>query len=304
MRLLENMNKDKKGSQTTLSFSHQAMGTTFEIFLSDAGQNYARQASQAVFEQIDRLERLLSRFDPGSDVGQINRLKPGQSCAVGVEVVECLEKAFRIQKETRGAFTVHYDSLLTPPKKKDPPDFPLILSQSSKRFQVTLKDTWEFPKPESLLLDLGGIGKGFALEKAKDILSDWEIPKALIHGGTSTALALEASKGEKGWPVGVTGDWECPSIPRKIVVKNRAVSGSGKEVKGEHIIDPRTGLPASGHKAAWVSHFSASYADALSTAFVVMKTSEVEEFCRQNKSVWAVVVLNNSHCKIFNQNSI
>jgi len=285
-----------------LHYSHQAMGTLFEIILIDVDPIYAQQASQAVFAEIDRIERLLTRFNPGSDIGQINNLKSGQSCAVGVEAFECLGKALAIQNETRGAFAIHYASLLENQKIPSSIETPLKLSSSSGRFIVTVNKEWPLSKSKSPLVDLGGIGKGFALDKALDLLVDWDIPKALLHGGTSTALAFGNPPGRKGWDIGVASDWNCPSAPRKIVVKNRAVSGSGKEVKGEHIMDPRTGLPATGHKASWVSHPSAATADALSTAFVVMRTSEVEKFCCENKKTWAMVVLNNGQCQTFNQN--
>jgi thiamine biosynthesis lipoprotein len=294
------MNKDRSGHDPILRFSHQAMGTLFEIGFPDIGKKYARQISQAVFKEIDRLENLLSRFNPGSDIGQLNSLKPGQSCLIGIETMECLEKAFQIQNQTKGAFAVHYASL----KTNQTLDYPLILSRSSQRYKAFLKRKWILPSDQGLQLDLGGMGKGFALDKAVDLLADWDIHHVLIHAGTSTALALGSPLGKKGWTLGVTSGWDCPSVPRKIVVTNRAVSGSGKQVKGEHILDPRTGLPATGHQAAWVSHPSATVADALSTAFVVMTTSEIKEFCSRHLQVWTAVVLSNGVCKTFNKNII
>lgn len=296
------MKKHKDEKESVSRFSHQAMGTSFEIFLSDVDKKYGQQASQAVFTEIDRLENLLTRFNPGSDIGQINNLRPGQSCAVGVDTFECLEKVFYIQKETKGAFAVHYASLEPHDGEKRSLDFPLNLSHSTGRFMVTLKKGWR--KSKDILIDLGGIGKGFALDKAVEILNDWDIHNALIHGGTSTALVLGSSPGNQGWTVGVSGEFKEPPVPQKITLKDRAVSGSGKQVKGEHIIDPRTGGPASGHQATWVSHPCAATADALSTAFVVMSSSELEEFCQKDNQVWALVVLNDGNCKTFNQNII
>jgi FAD:protein FMN transferase len=298
------MKKHKNEKDAVLRFSHQAMGTLFEIFLTDIDEKYGQQASQAVFEEIDRLENLLTRFNPCSDIGQINNLKPGQSCAVGVETFECLEKAFSIQKRTKGAFAVHYASFEPYDKGKKPLDIPLKMHRSEGRFQVTLKKRGAFSGSKSISLDLGGIGKGFALNRVKNIFIDWGIPNALVHGGTSTALALGNPSAKKGWAVGVSGDFKMPLASKKIVLRDRAVSGSGKQVKGEHIVDPRTGRPASGHNAAWVSHPCAATADALSTAFMVMNTLEAEDFCQKDDQVWALVILNNGNCKTFNQNII
>jgi len=298
------MKKEKIGDKSVLRFSHEAMGTFFEILLTDIDQGYARQVSQAVFNEIDRLEKELSRFNPSSDIGQINNLKPGQSCAVQVDVFECLQKACRIQHETGEAFAINYASSLRYFKKQKTAGLPIKMSRSSGRFNITFEKREVFAGTESLMIDLGGIGKGFALDKAADLLLDWDVSKALLHSGTSTALAVGAPNGKEGWAIGVIGNGDSPFVPGRIMVKNRAVSGSGKQVKGEHIIDPRTGAPASGHEAAWVSHPSAAAADALSTAFVVMKTPEVETFCLENKHLWAAVLTNDGHHKIFNQNSI
>ena len=88
--------------------SHFAMGTLFEITLFEADVDYAHQVSQAVFSEIDRLESLLSRFDPGSPISLINRLKPGQTLSVSVEVYECLNTAFLVQEQSGGAFDINY----------------------------------------------------------------------------------------------------------------------------------------------------------------------------------------------------
>ncbi|MGZ5455018.1 MAG: FAD:protein FMN transferase, partial [Candidatus Aminicenantales bacterium] len=88
--------------------------------------------------------------------------------------------------------------------------------------------------------------------------------------------------------------------PGHVILRNRALSGSGTEVKGAHIIDPRTGRPAAGHAAAWASHPSAAASDALSTAFMVMSTAEVAAFCGRHPVVWALVKLGPKTCRIFN----
>jgi thiamine biosynthesis lipoprotein len=82
------------------------------------------------------------------------------------------------------------------------------------------------------------------------------------------------------------------------------LSGSGTAVKGEHIIDPRTGRPARGHRAAWASHPSAAAADALSTAFMVMTTAGVAALCGRHPEVWALVINARKKCRIFNAGAI
>ncbi|MGD1009186.1 MAG: FAD:protein FMN transferase [Candidatus Aminicenantales bacterium] len=73
------------------------MTTIFEIFIAGKDKGYARQAARAAFDEIDRIERLFSRFDPSSEISRVSRLRPGERMMVGVETVECLATAARVQ---------------------------------------------------------------------------------------------------------------------------------------------------------------------------------------------------------------
>ncbi|MFC2161822.1 FAD:protein FMN transferase [Acidobacteriota bacterium] len=282
-------------------YSHSAMGTTFEVIIAGTKTEYAQQASQAVFSEIDRLEALLSRFEPCSEIHMINRLLRGQSLPICVDVYECLKTAFSIQDLTEGAFDINFaaaNRTFSGMKKKA-----IEIKKVKHGFLA------ECPKNRSdttgcgVNFDLGGIGKGFALDRAMDILDDWSIDNALIHGGTSTALAVgnagEMEKKKRGWPVGVGGNWPVLNDYR-FFLKFRAMSGSGTEVKGGHIINPRTGQKASGHLGAWVSHHSAAVSDALSTAFLVMEPLEVAAYCEKFPDTWALVLIDPDHFEVYN----
>jgi len=90
--------------------------------------------------------------------------------------------------------------------------------------------------------------------------------------------------------VTVGGKWGDAAGLGGALLRDQAVSGSGTEVKGGHVLDPRTGKPARGHPAAWVIAPSAAVADALSTAFMVMSTGEVEDFCARHPEISALLV--------------
>ncbi len=294
-------------------FAHHAMGTFFEAFVAAEDAVYAGQAARAAFAEIDRLEGLFSRFDIRSEISRLGRLKPGQAMAIGVETFEVLGLAEQIREETGGAFDVNRrawenrdeaeiaeDGAVGPP----PPAFEL--EEDSEGYRLRRLDGAHGPL--LLELDLGAIGKGFALDQALEILADWDAADVLLHGGTSTALASGTAPGRAedapGWPVGVGGGWPCLGVPREIVLVDRALSGSGTEVKGQHILDPRTGKPARGHVAAWAVHPQAAVSDALSTAFMVMGTSEVEAFCAANPDVWALAVIDYGKSRAFNPDAI
>lgn len=289
-----------KSDKTLQRFNHQAMGTTFELMIAGEKEEYARQVARAVFDQIDRLETLFSRFNPCSEIGQINKLFPGESVRVGIEVFECLHLAQYIRAQTEAAFDINYASGKV--TRNAPAAFKL--EQVREGFLVRIPVGQKAGSLGGIELDLGGIGKGYALDKSIEILSEWEVKRALLHAGTSTAYALgdppDAKQEDKGWPVGIGGVWKCAQAPRKYYLKGRALSGSGTEVKGEHVINPRSFQPAKGHRAAWVSHPSAAVTDALSTAFMVMKTKEVEDFCKRFSEVWSLVILDEKRCKLFN----
>ncbi len=159
----------------------------------------------------------------------------------------------------------------------------------------------------ALTIDLGGIGKGYALDAAAGILKDWGVWNALLHSGTSTVLGIGPgpeglSSGGPGWPVGLSlGAVDDPDAPRRTIYLNeRAVSGSGPEVKGRHIYDPRTGLASRGKLLALASHPVAAVSDAMSTAFFVLDQAGIERCCRCFPEVWAVVITPRKKCRMFN----
>jgi len=279
-------------------FAHEAMGTTFEVMIGDQDEKYAAQVSEAVFHEIDRLEALFSRFNASSEIGQINRLKPGQSLRIGFETYDCLKTAASVSAETAGAFGINFRS----PIKGEP----FQIFQDNGGFALRIQ---EMPLPEAARtvdLDLGAIGKGYALDRAQDILADWGVEHALIHGGTSTVLAIGSAPGlnigEAGWPVGVGGVWTLRDAPKRVLLKERALSGSGTEVKGRHIQDPRTGRPAQQCFSAWASHPRAAISDALSTAFMVMSPDQVRGYCEGHPEVWALLILDEQNHAVFNEN--
>ncbi|MGD0782554.1 MAG: FAD:protein FMN transferase [Candidatus Aminicenantales bacterium] len=294
---------------TVHRFAHQAMGTYFEIFIAGGGADYAGQAAQAGFAEIDRLDRLFSRFDMRSEIYQINRLSPGGRLLIGVEAYQCLAIGESARRETGGAFDVNVRGRANPRNEGldessgavSEAAFELIERAAGYEIRRQEGPTGEI---RALDLDLGAIGKGFALDAALGILSDWDVENVLLHGGTSTALAAGSAPGYEdnggGWPVGVGGGWPCLGVPGQFILRNRALSGSGTEVKGRHILDPRTGAPASGHVAAWAAHRLASVSDALSTAVMVMSTEDVEAYCAAHLDVSVLAVIDYGRCRTFN----
>ena len=237
-----------------LRFAHQAMHTEFEIFCVHEDGEYAQQACWKAFDLLDRLENELSRFIPNSDISRINRLAAGETARVSRWTMECIELAREAYRETGGAFDIS-------------------LGTGIERLQLSPRDS-TVRAARAVRLDLGGIGKGYAIDRLAEVLDEWDIHSALIHGGHSSVLALEAPPGLDGWPL-TMGD-------RPIAARRRAFSASGIRAQGEHIVDPRNGRPASARLAAWVSleldgsPSPGAVAEAYSTAFMILPAAEIE----------------------------
>ncbi len=253
-------------------FHHEAMATTFAIIVADQPTEYARQAAAAAWRELDRLETELSRYVESSDIARANRLKPGETLVIGESALECLLVAAAVTLATGGAFDVAYASQGVardqPPFTLDPENHTLI------------------SHAETLHLDLGAVGKGYALDRMAAILKEWQVLSACLQSGGSTALTLTAPTGSAGWPIGL-GEPDAQSV---IPLQHAALSGSGIAVKGSHLIDPRTGSPASRVSRTWALAPNAALSDALSTAFFVMSDAGIIEFCQAQPDLGAAFI--------------
>lgn len=290
-------------------FAHEAMTTVFEVVVAGADRRYAGEVATELFREVDRLERLLSRFDPGSDISQINRMRPGDTLRIALEVHTCLTLAARLTRDTAGAFDPSCGPLLAcwSDARRKGQEAPSAADLARARVGMHLLSLRATPAAdagprefsvtlahdaEGILLDLGAIGKGFALDSLRETLSDWKIGNVLVHSGTSTALGLGPGPDAEaqGWTVGVGAGWSPALGFSRVRLRDAALSGSGVEVKGHHIVDPRTGQPAAAALAAWTLCESAAVADALSTAFMVFSPQEAEAFAHRHSDLWAMTV--------------
>jgi len=279
-------------------FSHQAMATTFEIIIQHDNARYAEQAAGQAFDELDRLEGELSRFIENSDISRINNLPAGQPLLIGLPAFECLKLSARLYTETNGAFDVTIGSLLKCWLNKDktlrnPSEGELNLARQRTGMNLIKLDEAHYTVEllaSPVQVDLGGIGKGYALDVMAELLRDWSIGTAVLHGGFSTVLAMDAPAGTKGWPLTLSNPLDRRQTLAYMHLQHSAASGSGVQ-KGQHIIDPRTARPAEGKRAAWSCARDGATADILSTAFIVMSPQEIEQYCVRHPDVLAMVIL-------------
>ena len=280
---------------TVHRYEHKAMATLFELLILTKEEQLGESAAYAVFQRVDALEQLLSRFLDVSEVAMIAQLKPGQTFRVVPDTMNLLLVATQVCAATNGAFDVTVGPVmdaLRPVKNrwaaltKEELDDALARC-GMNRLVLDPEHQLVSVKPDSLgrdtpvELDFGAIGKGYALDVASEMLSgEWEFTDFLMHGGTSTVVAKGAmGDGRKGWPVNVGGDWRARAGLDAIRLTGGALSGSGFEVKGAHVIDVRKGVAAARHPAVWSYAPNATLADALSTAWLGLDWKEIKSAC-------------------------
>ena len=278
-------------------FAHNAMATVFEIVIVHNDAGYAEQCAHEAFREVDRLEQALSRFIENSDVSRINVAPVDEAVRVGIDAFECLEHCTRLHAETNGACDVTIGALLDYWSQAEasggrPEDDRLAeLRERTGMQQIILnsQDHTVSRRSEHVRIDLGGYGKGYAIDRMAAVLGDWDIGPALLHGGASSVLALDAPPERRGWPLTVRDPAATDHIVGRLSLRNLAMSGSGLR-KGRHIIDPRTALPATANRAAWSITETAATGDALSTAFMIMSGDEIRAHCEDHVTSRAILI--------------
>lgn len=250
-------------------FAHEAMATTFSLALVSESASYARQASAAAFRELDRLELELSRFIESSDVARINGLPQDASTVIGEACTECLLTALRISEITARAFDPTY---LT--ATRTDATVPLLALDPTEHRLTSLTGR--------LTVDLGAVGKGYALDRLSAVLRDWELGAARLVSGGSTVAAFSCDPEFLGWEV--TIDSHVANL------RNEAASASGLSVQGAHLVDPRTRVAARRTQRTWAFAPTAAEADALSTAFFVMSDAEVAALCLRHPEFGAALL--------------
>lgn len=276
-------------------FAHQAMSTVFEVMLVSDDAQVAESAAYSAFLKVDRLEEQISRFLDVSEVAMIARLKPGETYRVSPETLDLLMIATQVCAATNGAFDVTVGAVMDALREvkhrwgglTEQERASALAACGMSRLIIDAENLLVAVKPDRmgratpLELDFGAIGKGYALDLACGLLRDeLGFEDFLIHGGTSTVVARGSmGDGREGWPVGVGGDWRGRAGLDAVRLKDGALSGSGFEVKGAHVVDVRRGVAATRYAAAWSVAPTGALSDALSTAFLGLGWREIQAAC-------------------------
>lgn len=303
-------------SGDTLRLTARAMACDFSIIMN-AGEQEAIWSSSTALDYVGELESQLSVYREDSEVTQLNNLAFTDAQVVESGLFGLLQLAERLSHATNGAFDLTSDPLIRLWKicreeTRVPADDELAAAFTSVGMQHVKLDadnrSVEFHQ-ERTSINLGAIGKGYALDRVADRLGTEN--DFLLHGGHSSLIAHGSHTGAHipskngtestsidGWPVGIGN----PLITNKrlgtIVLRDQAMATSGSNIQyfrvGEkrygHILDPRTGWPAEGHLSVTVIAPTAAEADALSTAFYVMTPEEVDDYCDKHTHIGTIMI--------------
>lgn len=285
-----------------------AMASRFELVLFGEEPVRLRAAGEAALAEIQRIGEKLTRFRAMSDIGRINAAAAGEPVRVEAPVFELLRTCRQLCAVTGGAFDVTVAPLMqawgfsrSSGRIPDAAELEVLMQRTGMHL-VELDEqhrTVHFARP-GVEIDLGAIGKGYAVDEAVLLLREYGVERAFLHGGTSTMAAIGTPPDADAWHVAIphpeTQGSPEPDILRTVALVDETLSvsavwGRAFEVHGTsygHVLDPRVGKPVTGALLAAVQHESATIADALSTALLV--GPEDVEFNRHVPGLRALVV--------------
>ena len=284
------------------------MGSYFEIRLGSTTPGAVELATRAL-DLVDRLEAQLTVYSEDSEVSRLNRTAHLGPVAVEPGLFGLLEQATELSRSTGGAYDVTSGALseawgfVRGPKRVPSPEA-LAEARSRTGWRHLRLDrgaraaTFDV---EGLRINLGSIGKGYAIDRAADVIrGHWLPTSALVHGGQSSLFALGSPPGRFGgrWEIALRNPF-APENPLGVLrLRNRALGTSGAafqrfEVDGRsygHILDPRLGVPADGPASVTVLAPTSAEADALSSALFLLGAEGARALVARRPEIGVVIV--------------
>lgn len=292
-----------------LSVARRAMACPFEVRLNSSRQQNDTAAALAALDLIEQLEDQLTVYRPHSEVKELNRRAATEPVEVEPRLFALLELAGELHAASGGAFDITSGPLshvwgFSRREGRLPSDAEISAARTNVGWEkVSLSRERREVRfaHEGVEINLNSIGKGYALDRAAELLAKSNVDDFIFHGGRSTLVARGGNAAEErgGWKAGLRHPLRPQLRIAEVTLREEALSTSGSATqffrhRGRsygHLLDPRTGWPAEGMHSATVIARTGAEADALSTAFYVMGASEVERFCERRPDIRALLVL-------------
>ncbi len=277
------------------------MGTMFDIIAYHASRAEAEQAVERAMREINRLDDVMSSFKAGSDLSRLNREGRAGFVSVDRSLYEVIEESLNVSRRSRGTFDVTIAPLLKVWKDAQAQGRRASVEEVAaakacvgyQHIEMAAPDRVRFLS-ECLQIDLGGIGKGYAVDRAVAVLASAGIRSALVNAGGSSIAAIGTPPGAPGWRVQIGPD----STDRTLLLRDRSLSTSQQNgvpmpfTPGNFgdILDPQSGAPSETKVAVSVVAASATTGDALSTAVLILSQPEGARLLAEFGDVSAVWV--------------
>lgn len=290
-----------------IAVARQAMACEWEVLLNAKQHARAEEAAVEALDVVTQLDEQLSVYRETSEVSRLNRAAGERPVPVERRLFELLELAARLHQLTGGAFDITAGPLIKAwgfyrRQGRVPDESERAAARACVGMEhVELAErTVQFLKP-GMELNLGSIGKGYALDRAAEKLDGAGVADYLIHGGQSSILvrgSRAAGTGERGWRVAIRHPTRPGQPLGEVLLRDRALatSGSGTQYfhhggrRYGHLLDPRTGQPAEGVLSSTVIAPTATEADALSTAFYILGPERTREIVGEQEGLAAILV--------------
>jgi thiamine biosynthesis lipoprotein len=286
------------------------MGNHFEISAVSDNEMWANERIDAGIHEIQRIEKLLTTFNEESETSLINRYAGTVPITVSRETFELIERSLRISRLTQGSFDISYGSIDKRLWNFDTNMKALPDKETAKRMvrlinyrNIILDDEkcTVFLKEKGMRIGFGGIGKGYAAERARHIMRSLGVKSGIVNAsGDLTTWGLQPNGNP--WTIGIANPNSSHELFSYINITNMAVATSGNYEKFvmingkkySHTIDPRTGLPVGGIKSVTIITLNAEIADAMATPVMIMGIKAGMNLINQMKDIEAIVIDDNN----------
>jgi thiamine biosynthesis lipoprotein len=305
--------------------SRMSMASAYAIVAYGEDASALPRILEAAFDEVDRIDRLMSHYKPESPLSRLNREAAAGSVAVEAELFDFLTECLRYARESDGAFDITVGPLMKTwgffrGGGRLPSDAEIEDVRARVGYAHVILDakarTVRFDRP-GVELDLGGIAKGYAVDRVVALLRREGVAAALVSAGGSTIYGLGAPPGHGAWEVTVQDPLGGEGTALTVRLRDRALSVSGSSEKSferdgvrySHIMDPRRGRPVQGVLSVAVLAPTGTAGDALDNAFFVqgvqdsgtylrcLPETEVIFFLPREGNRWKMVRLQGPHGK-------
>jgi thiamine biosynthesis lipoprotein len=307
-----------KTNQSMHKRTLRLMGNRFEISVAADNADLAEAHIDSAVAEISRIEKLLTTFSDDSQTNEINRNAGIQPVKVDEEVFDLIARSLKISSLTQGAFDITYGSI-----DKSLWNFDVNMKQlpdaETARKSVRLinyrnvimdaENTTVFLKEGGMRIGFGGIGKGYAADRAKQVLKERGVLSGVVNAsGDLTTWGVQPDG--KKWTIGIVNPDSVNEIFSYMDISDLAVATSGNYEKFvmidgkkySHTINPRTGLPVTGIKSVTIITTNAEIADAMATPVMIMGIYVGLDMINQMKNIEAIIIDDNNN--LYTSNNI